>query len=79
VNVVANDTDPEGNVPITLIGVSQGTLGTALISNSSTVGYNAYSTTGTDTITYTVKDSLGAQSTGTLTVTVVPGDCNIGP
>jgi hypothetical protein len=43
--------------------------------DASTVQYEAFDSTGTDPLTYTVQDSLGASSTGTLTVTVTSGVC----
>lgn len=76
INVVANDTDPEGNTPIVLIGVSgAGALGYASVMNSTSVQYEAYSSPGSDTITYTVRDSLGATSTGILHVTITQAVC----
>lgn len=66
-NVTANDTDPEGNYPLVLIGV---TGPDASVDSSTTVGFQAPMTTGTYVVTYTIKDSLSASSSGTLTVTV---------
>ena len=75
VNVTANDSDPEGNVPLVLLSVtnSNTSVGSPSVLNASTVEYYAdvSGATGTDTVTYTVRDSLGATATGTLTVTVV--------
>jgi YD repeat-containing protein len=74
-NVTANDTDPEGNVPLALLSVvnSNPSLGSPTVLNASTVRYQAEATgaTGSDTVTYTVRDSLGATATGTLSVTVI--------
>lgn len=66
VNVLLNDTDPEGNVPLSLTGVT----GDAWVASSTSVGLMTPDTNGSYTINYTVADSLGATSTGTLTVTV---------
>ena len=66
VNVIQNDTDPEGNVPLTLTGVS----GDAWVASSTSVGLVTPDTNGTYSFQYTVADSLGATSTGTLVVTV---------
>ncbi len=74
-NVVANDSDPEGNLPLALVDVSPGIRGSATVLDASTVQYEAFDSTGTDPLTYTVQDSLGASSTGTLTVTVTSGVC----
>jgi YD repeat-containing protein len=76
VNVTANDTDPEGNLPLTLVSVSSGTLGTASVLNSTTVHYEANDTPGTDVLTYTITDSLGASANGTLTITVTSAVCS---
>lgn len=67
VNVTANDTDPEGNYPLALTAVNQDW---AYVESGTTVGMYTPDTNGTYTITYTVADSLGATSTGYLTVTV---------
>jgi chitinase len=74
VNLTANDTDPEGNYPLTLTGIT-GNVDAGIISASS-VQVNA-GWPGTFTSTYTVQDSLGNASTGTLTITVtgVPRVC----
>lgn len=66
-DVVANDTDPEGNTPLTLTAVTQSW---ASVASSTTVGIEAPATNGTYVAIYTVADSLGATSTGTLTLTV---------
>lgn len=66
-DVTANDTDPEGNYPLALTAV---TGPYASVDTSTTVGFQAPPTTGTYIVTYTVADSLGATSNGTLTVTV---------
>jgi hypothetical protein len=67
VNVIANDSDPDGNVPLALTGVNQSW---ASIESATTVGVDTPATNGTYTVTYTVSDSLGATANGTLTVTV---------
>jgi hypothetical protein len=73
INAIANDTDPEGNIPLALVSVTQGAKGTARVLRS--VYYTAGSQTGTDVLTYTVRDSLGAASTGTITITITAGQC----
>lgn len=65
-NVLANDTDPEGNYPLALVSVSP----TKFSVSGSSIEYIAPGTSGTAVATYTVRDSLGATATGTLTVTV---------
>lgn len=75
-NVLANDTDPEGHYPLALVSVTQGNKGVATIVGSTTIQFEAGFATGGSTLTYTVRDSLGATSTGTLNVTVTSGTCN---
>lgn len=67
VNVVANDTDPEANYPLILTAVNQPW---ASVESGTTVGMTTPEVNGIYTIIYTVADSLGATSNGTLTVTV---------
>lgn len=75
-NVLSNDTDPEGHYPLALVGVSGGgTRGAATIVSATTIEYESYGTAGTDVITYVVADSLGATSTGTLTVSIQNAAC----
>jgi hypothetical protein len=71
-NVVANDTDPEGNYPLVVTAVNQSW---AAIESSTTVGVDAPDANGTFAVTYTVADSLGATATGTLSVTVTGNFC----
>lgn len=76
VNVIANDSDPEGNVPLVLLSVTGATIGYAQLVGTTSVYYESNTQGGTDVLTYTVRDSLGASSTGTLTVTVAGGAIN---
>ncbi|WP_207791621.1 Ig-like domain-containing protein [Sandaracinobacteroides saxicola] len=74
VNVVANDTDPEGNYPLGLVSVNQPR---AWVESGTTVGMFTPDVNGGYAITYTVADSLGATSTGTLSVNVTGSQqCN---
>jgi YD repeat-containing protein len=79
-DVTINDSDPEGNVPLVVLSVvnSNPSLGSPTVLNASTVRYQAEATgaTGSDTVTYTVRDSLGATASGTLNVTVVNTGAN---
>ncbi len=67
VNVIANDTDPDGHIPLTLTAVNQPW---AFVESSTTVGMTTPDTNGSYVITYTVADTLGATANGILTVTV---------
>lgn len=69
VNVTANDSDPEGNYPLTVTAVTSVPRADATVISASTVQVVA-GNPGTATLTYTVQDSLGNPSTGTINVTV---------
>jgi len=72
-DVTANDTDPEGNLPLTVVSVSGGGgLHVTLVSGG-TVQIESTGLTGARSFSYTVADSLGATSVGTGTVTVQSG------
>lgn len=75
VDVLANDTDPEGNIPLSIAGVTQPTVG-QVTSNGATLTYTPPQTVSspfTATFTYTAADSLGAVSTpATVNVAVTP-------
>lgn len=70
VNVTANDTDPEGNYPLTVTGTSGGSALILTILSASTIGIESIGGSGLKTFTYTVADSLGAGSTGNVSITV---------
>ncbi len=70
-NVVANDTDPDGDYPLSLISVDyNGDRGFAYAMGDTFIVFEAGGTIGTAAIGYTVSDSRGATATGTYTVTV---------
>jgi len=79
VNVLGNDTDIDAGDTKTLVSVTNGTYGTVTANPDGTVTYNvpaiaqtlSAGESGTDTFTYTMRDSAGATSTATVTVTVV--------
>ena len=73
INVIANDTDPDGTIdPTTLTITNAAGNGTAIANTNGTVTYTPTTGfTGTDTFKYTVKDNDGATSNeATVTVTV---------
>jgi hypothetical protein len=76
INVVQNDTDPDGDLPLTLIAVSSGNFGFTSVASSTSVGYDAGGSSGTDHLTYTIRDSRGATATGSLQVAVFSHLCN---
>jgi hypothetical protein len=70
INVLANDVDAEG-LPLTIVAVTQGSVGGTVINNGTSVTYTAPITfTGTETFTYTIRDAEGQESTTTVTVNV---------
>jgi hypothetical protein len=68
-NVVANDTDPEGNYPLVVVSVTGTNFS---VVSSTSVEFDAANVGGVGT--YTVRDSLGATNTATLSVSVT-GSC----
>lgn len=74
-NLVANDSDPEGNEPLALTGI--GNLDyfgpDVQIVSATTVAVEASSQSGVYNVSYTVSDSLGAESNSTLTINVGGG------
>lgn len=84
INVLANDSDPEGD-PITVVSVnSAGTLGAVTLGVGGVVNYDPTASAAlqalgaaeiqTDTFTYTIRDTSGETSTATVTVTVTGVD-----
>ena len=73
VDVLANDTDPDGNA-LTVLSVTQPADGTAaVVEGGAAVRYTPDAdANGEDTFTYTVSDGNGATATATVTVTVTP-------
>ena len=74
--VTSNDTDPEGNLPLSVTAASGNGAMEATVVNSTTIQIISSSVSGSQTANYTVADSLGASSTGTVTVNVSGGTCS---
>jgi YD repeat-containing protein len=75
INVISNDTDPDNNLPLSLVSASAVSAG-IIVTKVNTTTVNVESggeNTGTKTFDYVVQDSLGATATGTGTVTVNAG------
>ena len=78
INVLANDTDPDGNInPASVQITQQGTLGTCSPNADGTITYTAGTTPGSDSCQYTVSDTGGptppaASNVATVNVTVKP-------
>ncbi len=81
VNPALNDTDPEGNTPLSVISVQSSPHFSSVISTTSPnlVSISSGSTAGSWIVSYTIRDSLGASSNGSLRVTIVNnGGCGSG-
>jgi ELWxxDGT repeat protein/VCBS repeat-containing protein len=73
VDVLANDTDPDGNDTIKVTAVTQGSQNgvVTITSNGAKVSYKpASGFTGSETFTYTITDGTGNTKTATVTMTV---------
>ena len=68
INILSNDTDPEGDTLI-VTGHTQGAKGSVNCTSSSCT-YAAGGTTGADSFTYTISDGHGGTDTATVTVSV---------
>lgn len=76
IDVLDNDSDPEGNYPLTVTSVTGAAIGGAWVHNGTSVYYQSTITPGSETLTYYVQDSLGASSSGTVQITVAGGLIN---
>lgn len=75
-NVTANDYDPEGSA-LALVSVGSSTKADLWVETPSNIGVSAYGVTGSQAVSYVVRDAQGTTSTGSLTVTVTSGTgCN---
>lgn len=70
INVLANDTDYDGN-PLSVTGVGTPGEGTASFTSSSVIYTPRSGFAGHDTFTYTIQDIHGASSSSTVSVSVV--------
>src|SRR5262249_32149647 len=72
INVLANDTDPDGDA-LTVTAVGTPAHGTARINADNTVTYTpARDYNGTDSFTYTISDGHGGSDTAPVTLTITP-------
>ncbi len=80
ITVLSNDTDADGSLDVTTVSSGQGPgHGTVVVSQAGTVTYTPEKDFfGTDTLTYTVQDNLGASSNSAL-VEIVVRDVNDPP
>lgn len=73
VNVVANDSDPDGDT-VRLVSVGSSSIAELFVLSTTTISVTGYGTPGSRTTSYTVTDGRGGTATGSLTVTVVNGN-----
>jgi len=72
INVLANDSDPDGN-PLTIVSVTQGANGLVTTNGNGMVTYSpAMNFFGADHFTYTISNGQGGSATGMVSVTVTP-------
>ncbi len=72
INVLANDSDPEGDA-LSVVSVGQPGNGSALISGGVVIYTADAGFSGTDTFSYTIEDTAGNQASAQVTVTVTAG------
>lgn len=73
VAVLGNDSDIDAGDTLTIVGVTAGTNITPSINAGTSIDFTpAPNWSGTETFTYTIEDTFGAQTTSTVTVTVIP-------
>jgi len=72
INPIANDTDPGGHYPLSLVSVASGSGYTATVSGNN-VTFFAKGGGGTYNILYTVANTVGGQAQGIISYTVSPG------
>jgi Bacterial cadherin-like domain len=74
-DVTSNDSDPEGNYPLTLTWVDHSQHGGFYIASPSSVTFRASDREGGGNVYYYVQDSLGATSAGVINYYVFGGSC----
>lgn len=65
-DVVANDYDPDGNTPLSLVSATGSASVDAQVVSSTTIQFIGTAPGTTSTVSYVVKDSLGATATGSV-------------
>ena len=75
INVIANDTDPDGDYPLTLVSVGRASRGHASVQSSTSIRFSSGCVGGSTSIPYTVRDSRGATAQGTLSVIIRGNGC----
>ena len=73
--VTSNDTDPDGDYPLTVISASGSGDVVAYVSSSNSITIESGESSGAKSIVYTISDSKGATASGNVGVTVLNGVC----
>jgi hypothetical protein len=73
--VTSNDTDPDGDYPLTLISASGSGDMIAYVTSSNAITIESGETSGAKSIVYSISDSRGATASGNVGVTVSNGVC----
>ena len=73
IDVLLNDSDANGD-PLTITAVTQGAHGAVVFVGSSVTYTPTLDYSGGDTFTYTISDGQGGESTGLVTVSIVPNE-----
>lgn len=69
-SVLSNDSDPDGHVPLALVGVSGGSGRGTPSFTGTLLKFTPNGMPGTAVVNYTMRDSLGATASATLTITL---------
>jgi hypothetical protein len=73
VAVTANDTDPDGDYPLTVTNAWASGDMSASVASSTSVSIESGDSIGAKTVNYTIRDSRGATANGTISITVQSG------
>ncbi len=71
-SLLANDTDVDAGDSKTLVSVTNGSHGSAVVSGGNVIYTSAANYSGADSFTYTMQDAAGATSSASVSVTVNP-------
>lgn len=75
VTVTTNDTDPDGDYPLSVVSASGNGDATASVASSTSVLIESGQTAGAQSISYTISDSRGATASGNISINVLNGVC----
>jgi hypothetical protein len=73
INVTANDTDADGDLPLTVVSATGNSRMGASVASATSVQLMSTQLTGSASVSYTIKDSRGLTDSGTINVSVTSG------